>query len=136
MNEYERFSEDKEWMPNVILMAKTVLVWLDQLTKQYGYPITRLDQIPDAELDRLRDEGFTGLWLIGLWERSKASRRIKQICGNPEAAASAYSLYDYNIAQNIGGWDALANLRSRLWQRGIRLSSDSSQSSGTWQWQD
>ena len=124
MNEYERFSADSEWMPNVILMAKTVLVWLDQLTKQYGYPITRLDQIPDAELDKLRDEGFTGLWLIGLWERSKASKRIKQKCGNPEAAASAYSLYDYNIAQNIGGWDALANLRQRCWQRGIRLASD------------
>lgn len=124
MNEYERFSADSDWMPNVILMAKTVLVWLDQLTKQYGYPITRLDQIPDAELDKLRDEGFTGLWLIGLWERSKASKRIKQLCGNPEAAASAYSLYDYNIAQNIGGWDALSNLRQRLWQRGIRLASD------------
>lgn len=124
MNEYERFSADASWMPNVILMAKTVLVWLDQLTKQYGYQITRLDQIPDSELDRLRDEGFTGLWLIGLWERSKASKRIKQICGNPEAAASAYSLYDYNIAQNIGGWDALSNLRQRLWQRGIRLASD------------
>jgi len=124
MNEYERFSADSEWMPNVILMAKTVLVWLDQLTKQYGYPITRLDQIPDPELDRLRDEGFTGLWLIGLWERSKSSKRIKQICGNPEAAASAYSLYDYNIAANIGGWDALATLRQRLWQRGIRLASD------------
>lgn len=124
MNEYERFSADSAWMPNVILMAKTVLVWLDQLTKQYGYPITRLDQIPDPELDKLRDEGFTGLWLIGLWERSKSSKRIKQICGNPEAAASAYSLYDYNIAQNIGGWDALANLRQRLWQRGIRLASD------------
>ena len=124
MNEYERYSPDSDWMPKVILIAKTVLVWLDQLTKQYGYPITRLDQIPDAELDKLRDEGFTGLWLIGLWERSKASRRIKQICGNPEAAASAYSLFDYNIAQNIGGWDALANLRQRLWQRGIRLASD------------
>ena len=124
MNEYERFSADSEWMPNVILMAKTVLVWLDQLTKQYGYPITRLDQIPDAELDKLKAQGFTGLWLIGLWERSKASKRIKQICGNPEAAASAYSLYDYNIAQNIGGWDALSNLRTRLWQRGIRLASD------------
>ncbi len=124
MNEYERFSADSEWMPNVILMAKTVLVWLDQLTKEYGYPINRLDQIPDRELDKLRDEGFTGLWLIGLWERSKASKRIKQLCGNPEAAASAYSLYDYNIAQNIGGWDALSNLRQRLWQRGIRLASD------------
>ena len=122
--EYERFSPDRDWMPKVILMAKTVLVWLDQLTKKYGYPITRLDQIPDSELDTLRDEGFTGLWLIGLWERSNASKRIKQLCGNPEAAASAYSLFDYNIAQNIGGWDALSNLRQRLWQRGIRLASD------------
>ena len=124
MKEYERFSPDREWMPCVILMAKTVLVWLDQLTKKYNRPITRLDQIPDEELDTLRDEGFTGLWLIGLWSRSNASKRIKQLCGNPEAAASAYSLYDYNIAENIGGWDALSNLRTRLWQRGIRLASD------------
>ena len=72
----------------------------------------------------MRDEGFTGLWLIGLWSRSNASKRIKQLCGNPAAAASAYSLYDYNIAENIGGWDALSNLRTRLWQRGIRLASD------------
>ncbi|MCQ2611188.1 MAG: alpha-amylase family glycosyl hydrolase [Treponema sp.] len=124
MNEYERFSPDQEWMPKVVLMAKTVLVWLDQLTKKYGYPIERLDQIPDAELDALRDEGFTGLWLIGLWQRSNASKRIKQICGNPEAAASAYSLMNYNIADNLGGWDALDNLRRRLWMRGIRLASD------------
>lgn len=124
MKEYERFSPDREWMPCVILMAKTVLVWLDQLTKKYKRSITRLDQIPDEELDALRDEGFTGLWLIGLWTRSNASKRIKQLCGNPEAAASAYSLYDYNIAENIGGWDALSNLRTRLWQRGIRLASD------------
>ena len=72
----------------------------------------------------LRDRGFTGLWLIGLWERSSASKRIKQLCGNPEAAASAYSLGDYEIASNLGGWDALQNLRTRLWQRGIRLASD------------
>lgn len=124
MNEYERFSPDRDWMPKVVLMAKTILVWLDQLTKKYGYPITRLDQIPDSELDALRDEGFTGLWLIGLWERSNASKRIKQICGNPEAASSAYSLMDYTIAGNLGGWEAVDNLRRRLWVRGIRLASD------------
>ncbi len=124
MKEYERFSADKEWMPRVVLMAKTVLVWLYQLSKKYGREINRLDQIPDEELDQLRDEGFTGLWLIGLWERSQASRTIKQICGNPEAAASAYSLDDYEIAWNLGGWEALSNLRTRLWQRGIRLASD------------
>ncbi len=124
LREYERFSDDKEWMPRVVLMAKTVLVWLYQLSKKYGREISRLDQIPDEELDLLRDQGFTGLWLIGLWERSQASKKIKQICGNPEAAASAYSLEDYEIAQNLGGWDALNNLRTRLWQRGIRLASD------------
>ena len=113
MKEYERFSPDREWMPRVVLMAKTVLVWLDQLSKKYNRPITRLDQIPDEELDTLAQEGFTGLWLIGLWERSYASKRIKQICGNPEAAASAYSLYDYDIAHDLGGWDALDNLRRR-----------------------
>ena len=124
MKEYERFSPDKDWMPNVVLMAKTVLVWLDQLSKKYNRSISRLDQIPDEELDTLAAEGFTGLWLIGLWERSPASRQIKQLCGNPEAAASAYSLDDYTIAYNLGGWDALNNLRSRLWARGVRLASD------------
>lgn len=122
--EYERYSPDREWMPNVVLMAKSTLVWLSQLTKKYGRDITRLDQIPDEELDFLASAGFTGLWLIGLWERSPASARIKQICGNPEAAASAYSLDDYDIAWELGGWDALDNLRRRAWQRGIRLASD------------
>ncbi len=124
MREYERFSADSDWMPKVVLMAKTVLVWLFQLSKKYGREIHRLDQIPDEELDLLRDEGFTALWLIGLWERSQASRTIKQMCGNPEAAASAYSLEDYEIAENLGGWRSLENLRTRLWQRGIRLASD------------
>ena len=124
MKEYERFSPDREWMPKVILMAKTVLVWLYQLSKKYDRDITRLDQIPDEELDALRDAGFTGLWLIGLWERSNASKRIKQINGNPEAASSAYSLLNYEIAGNLGGWPALENLRWRCWQRGIRLASD------------
>ncbi|MCR5080105.1 MAG: alpha-amylase [Treponema sp.] len=124
MKEYERFSPDREWMPKVVLMAKTVLVWLYQLSKKYSREICRLDQIPDEELDLLRDQGFTGLWLIGLWERSNASKRIKQINGNPEAAASAYSLLDYEIAWNLGGWSALENLRWRCWKRGIRLASD------------
>ncbi|MBV5339655.1 MAG: alpha-amylase [Deltaproteobacteria bacterium] len=122
--EYERFSQDADWMSNVVLMSKMVYVWLDQLSRSHGYPITRLDQIPDAELDRLASWGFSGLWLIGLWERSPASQRIKQICGNPDAIASAYSLYDYEVADDLGGWDALASLRERAARRGIRLASD------------
>jgi glycosidase len=122
--EYERFSADQDWMPNCVLLAKSTLVWLSQLSKQYGREIKTLDQIPDEELDMLARRGFTGLWLIGLWERSAASRTIKQWKGNPEAAASAYSLYDYDIAGELGGWEALANLRERCFRRGIRLGSD------------
>lgn len=122
--EYEHFSPDANWMSHVVLMAKMVYIWLDQLSRSHGYPITRLDQVPDTELDRLAARGFSGLWLIGLWERSPASQRIKQICGNPEAIASAYSLYDYEVAADLGGWDALANLRERAGRRGIRLASD------------
>ncbi|GHV64664.1 hypothetical protein AGMMS49587_17510 [Spirochaetia bacterium] len=124
MDEYEKFSPDQEWMPRTVLMAKSTLVWLFQLTKKYGRPIERLDQIPDEELDELARRGFTGLWLIGLWERSNASKTIKQWTGNPEAAASAYSLYDYDIAAELGGWGALTNLRERCFRRGIRLGSD------------
>lgn len=122
--EYEHFSPDADWMSNVVLMAKMVYVWLDQLSRQHGYPITRLDQVPDSELDSLASRGFTGLWLIGIWDRSPASQRIKQICGNPDAIASAYSLFDYEVAADIGGWEGLANLRDRALKRGIRLASD------------
>ncbi len=123
-HEQENFTPDREWMPRLVLIAKNAFVWLDQLSKQYQRPINTLDQIPDEELDRLAGYGITGLWLIGLWERSTASRTIKQIMGNTDAVASAYSLYDYVIAHDLGGEGAVAVLREKAWQRGIRLASD------------
>ncbi len=122
--EPERFSPDLDWMPNLVLIAKNTYVWLDQLSAKYGRPIVRLDQIPDEELDELRSAGITGLWLIGVWERSTASREIKRRMGNPEAEASAYSVYDYDIAGDLGGDPALGDLRARALRRGIRLASD------------
>ena len=122
--EEERFSQDKAWMPSLVLIAKNTYVWLDQLSKAYQMDIYRLDQIPDEALDSLARWGFSGLWLIGLWERSPASRRIKQLRGNPEAVASAYSLFDYRIADDLGGDEAYQNLRDRAWRKGIRLTSD------------
>ncbi len=123
-DEPERFSTDLDWMPNVVMIAKSTYVWLDQLSKKYSRSITKLDHIPDEELDLLASRGFTALWLIGLWERSSASQKIKQLCGNPEAVSSAYSLFDYTIAEDLGGEAAYENLRNRSWKRGIRLASD------------
>ena len=122
--EPERFSDDRDWMPRIVLIAKSTYVWLDQLSRRYGREIRRLDAIPDEELDTLARRGITGLWLIGLWQRSRASEKIKRWRGNQDAVASAYSLDDYRIADDLGGDEAHANLRDRAAARGIRLASD------------
>ena len=122
--EYEAFSADQAWMPTVVLLAKNTYVWLEQLSKKYGRHIHRLDQIPDEELQLLASRGMTGLWLIGLWERSKASKTIKRLCGNADAVASAYSLEDYAIAEDLGGEAACHDLRERAARAGLRLASD------------
>jgi glycosidase len=122
--ETERFSQDQEWMPTTVLIAKSTYVWLEQLSRQYGRHIHKLDQIPDEELRRLAGHGVNSLWLIGVWERSSASQTIKQLCGNQDAVASAYSLYDYSIAHDLGGEPAYSNLRDRAFAHGVRLASD------------
>ena len=122
--EYEAFSADQAWMPNVVLIAKNTYVWLEQLSKKYQRHIHRLDQIPEEELQILSARGISGLWLIGLWERSRASRTIKRLCGNSDAVASAYSLMDYRIADDLGGEEAYVRLRDRAARAGLRLASD------------
>ena len=64
------------------------------------------------------------LWLIGIWERSPASSGSSRSAAITEAISSAYSLYDYVIAGDLGGEEALDNLKERCAQRGIRLASD------------
>jgi glycosidase len=122
--ESEEFSPDVAWMPGAVLIAKSTYVWLAQLSKRYGRNINRLDLVPDEELDTLAARGMNSLWLIGIWERSRASETIKKLCGNADAVASAYSLFDYRIADDLGGEAAYINLRDRAYHRGIRLASD------------
>ena len=118
------YTEDRDWMPRLVLIAKNALVWLEQLSREYERPIRRLDEVPGEALAQLAERGFGGLWLIGVWERSEASRRIKRLCGNPDAEASAYSLKGYRIAERLGGAEALADLRWRAGEHGLRLAAD------------
>ena len=122
--ESEHFSPDQDWMPTTVLLAKSTYVWLEQLSRKYGRHIHRLDQIPGEELSLMARRGLNSLWLIGVWERSRASQTIKQLCGNPDAVASAYSLHDYSISADLGGEAAYRDLRDRAFAHGIRLASD------------
>ena len=120
----EYYSEDKNWMPSLVLIAKSTYVWLYQLSLKYGFHIRTLEQIPDSELVLLQKRGFTGLWLIGIWQRSYASRKIKGMNGDHLAIASAYSLDSYQIADELGGESAWDNLSFRARNYGIRLGCD------------
>ncbi|MBK8945886.1 MAG: alpha-amylase [Ignavibacteriae bacterium] len=122
--EFEQFTPDTNWMPKLVLIAKNIYVWLDQLSKKYQREIKTLDKIPIEELALLKKWNINSLWLIGVWERSLASKKIKHMMGNIDAVASAYSLYDYVIAHDIGGEEAYKVFNQNAKSVGIRLASD------------
>ena len=120
----ERFSRDEPWMLGARVVAKSLPVWLAQLSAWYGASVTRLDEVPDAALADLAADGFDTLWLVGVWERSDASRRIKRLQGMDAALGSAYAVHDHVVAASLGGEAALERLRARAAAHGIRLAAD------------
>ena len=86
-------NRSNDWKNELVLIAKNTFVWLFQLSQKYNKTISTLDQIPIEELQQLKELGITGIWLIGIWERSPASKTIKTLYGFTHAAASAYSIY-------------------------------------------
>ena len=117
-------ASDRDWMRDTVVIAKSCLVWLQQLSDRYGRPVRGLADIPAEELASLAAAGINGLWLIGMWQRSTASREIKRRRGQPDAEASAYAIHDYVIDARLGGEPALEELRERAAAYGIRLVSD------------
>src|SRR5262249_52982889 len=55
--------------------------WLTELSRSLGR-LARLDDVPDAELDRLAAMGFDWVWLLSVWQTGDAGRRIS--CAEPE----------------------------------------------------
>jgi hypothetical protein len=109
-------------------------VRLSELAATVGRKAT-LDDIPDAELDRLAADGFDLVWFLGVWQTGEAARRVSR--SNPEWLAeykrvlpdfreadvtgSCFAVRDYRVHEDFGGDDALARLRTRLKRRGLRL---------------
>ncbi len=94
-----------------------------------------LDQIPDAFLDRLAQQGFDWLWLLGVWtlgptsceiSRAKADWRREYREALPDLTdaditGSPFAICAYKVDPVLGGDDALKRLRERLGARGIKL---------------
>src|SRR4051812_39903632 len=112
-------------------------VWLTELSRPLGRPAT-LDDIPDAELDRLAGEGFDWIWLLSVWQTGAAAQSVSR--SNPgwrrefqetlpdlreeDIAGSGFAIQDYTVHRGLGGVTALARVRQRLQRRGLKLMLD------------
>jgi len=112
------------WKNDLVLIAKNTFVWLYQLSKDYNRKITALDQVPDEEFIKLKEFGINAIWLIGIWERSCASKKIKQLYGFENVTASAYSIFEYKITESLGGRGSFIKFRERAHAHGFKLGCD------------
>jgi hypothetical protein len=108
--------------------------WLEELSARNGKRVT-LGTVPSAEWDRLRELGFDLVWLMGVWKRSPAGRRIARTdpsnFGGYDAAlpgwtmsdvvGSPYSVQDYRPDPRLGSWDEIDAVRRRLHARDMKL---------------
>ncbi len=112
-------------------------VWLTALSQTLGRPAT-LDDIPDAELDRLAGMGFDWIWFLSVWQTGAAGQRISR--ENPDwqkefrdtlpdlhdedIGGSGFAITAYVVPTALGGNAALARLRERLAKRSVKLMLD------------
>jgi glycosidase len=119
------------WARKPFIYEINTRVWLTELSRRCGTHIN-LYNVPDEILDELAAYKFDAVWLMGIWTRGEATWRsalnyvheyrhalpdIREI----DVAGSAYAIHYYEVEPLIGGRAALAQLRSRLRQRGIKL---------------
>jgi glycosidase len=112
-------------------------VRLTELSQQLGRPAT-LDDIPDAELDCLAELGFDWVWFLSIWQTGPAAQAISRTNAEwrkdfqqtlsdlreEDIAGSGFAIQNYTVHCDLGGAAALARLRQRLQQRGLKLMLD------------
>ncbi len=124
------------WPEHPRIFQLNTWTWLHDLSEHYGRRITLAD-VPDHALDVVYSElaGFDAVWLMGVWQRSPAGRRIAYEhpdlqaeyaqalpdWGADDVVGSPYSIAAYEVDPHLGGMAGLAALRAGLARRGLRL---------------
>jgi hypothetical protein len=112
-------------------------VWLTELGRALNRPAT-LDDIPDAELDRVAEMGFDWIWFLSVWQTGPAGKHVSRANAQwrrefeatlpdlreGDIGGSGFAISGYTVNAELGGDAALARLRERLRARGLRLMLD------------
>ena len=112
-------------------------VWLTERSRTLGHAAT-LDDISDAELDRIAGMGFDWVWFLSVWRTGSAGQQISRSNAewrkefedtlpdlrDEDIAGSGFAITGYTVGPALGGDAALARLRARLSKRGLKLMFD------------
>jgi glycosidase len=112
-------------------------VWLTELGRKLGR-LAKLDDIPDAELDRIAAMGFDWIWFLSVWKTGDAGQHVSRTNAEwrkefqetlpdlreEDISGSGFAITGYTVHEKLGGNAALARLRERLQARGLRLMLD------------
>jgi len=121
-------------MDRLIICEINTWVWLHDLEEKTGTRLT-VDKVPAEEWDSLVTQGFTAVWLMGIWSRSPLGRQISQanvdLYGDyaqslldwkmGDLPGSPYSVKEYRVDPRFGGDAALIKLHAALKERGLKL---------------
>jgi glycosidase len=112
-------------------------VWLTRLSESLGRPAT-LDDVPDAELDLLAERGFDWVWFLSVWQTGPAAQQVSRShtgwrqefqdtlpdLREDDIAGSGFAIQSYSVHRDVGAAAALARLRRRMQERGLKLMLD------------
>ena len=122
---------------NPALYQINTRVWLTELSRALGKRAT-LDDISNAELDRLGEMGFDWVWFLSVWQTGPAAQLVSRSNAGwrkefqetlpdlkeEDIAGSGFAIQNYTVHRDLGGAAALARLRERLQKRGLKLMLD------------
>jgi glycosidase len=112
-------------------------VWLTEISGRLGRRAT-LDDVTDAELDRLASIGFDWIWLLSVWTTGPKGKTISRTHAGwqtefqhtladlheADIGGSGFAIAAYEVSPDIGGRECLERFRQRLRQRGLKLMLD------------
>jgi hypothetical protein len=108
--------------------------WLRSLSEKHRREIT-LSIVPESEIVPWRDDGYTHIWLMGVWTtgaRSRAQARTNASLRKSysevlpdwreeDVPGSPYAIADYHVPEALGGEAGLQDFRGKLQAHGLKL---------------
>jgi hypothetical protein len=120
-----------------VLFQINTRVWLTEFSRKLGRKAT-LDDIPDSAIEAIASQGFEWVWMLSVWQTGETGQQVSR--QHPgwlaefhdtladltveDIAGSGFAIARYVVSRELGGDEALARLRKRLADHGLKMMLD------------